>query len=148
MPVDDQLGLRQQIIFTILDKDFLGQKGIDIATIEIPEKYKDKILDKAFITYWQGEKVMMHSSLQLSKGRSFSELRDKKDPFNKSGSKVIEFSLNNNSDWVPKITMLYGNMCYSRHQLNIDNLSDFKRIANDEFEWHSENQNNIFIQGR
>lgn len=147
IPEDEQFDLRQKVIFTVIDKDFLDKKGTDIVTIEIPDKYKDKFLHKAFITYWEDDKVMTHSNLRLSKGYSFPELSDEKER-DKSGSKIIEFSLNQNSTWLPKITLVYGDKCYSRYQLNVDHLFDFNKLIDDKYEWSREKQNRIFTQGR
>jgi hypothetical protein len=143
IPDDEQVGLRQKVILKVNDKDFLNNSGMDLITIEIPEKFKDKLLDKAFVTYWDGDKVVLHTSLELREGYSYIDLADK----NGSGSKVMEFSINGNLSYIPKLTLLFGDMCYSRLQLNIDNLSDFAKQTNEE-EWFENSQNYIFKQGR
>jgi hypothetical protein len=143
IPDDEQVSLREKIIFTVRDKDFLNNSGLDEVDIELPGRYKDKLLDKAFLTYWDGDKVVLHSSLGLDDGYSYTERTNN----TVVKSKVLTFSINRNLSYIPKLTLIFGNMCYNRFQLNIDDFGDFIKLDND-YEWRTERQNYIFVQGR
>lgn len=144
----EQIELRSRVIVKIEDYQFQGQRGLNIVSIEIPEVYRDKLLEKAYVTYWKSDEIISHSSLVLTKGYSYTELRPKNIRTELTGSKKLSVSTNTLLGVTPKITLVFGANCYNRFQLNIDNLEDFKLIREVESERHNKKQNTIFMQGR
>ncbi|MCT8127411.1 hypothetical protein H1D31_15485 [Alishewanella sp. BS5-314] len=135
IPDGEQLELRKKSTLKLIDKDFVGQNGLDIFRFYVPSSYKDISIYRAYYSVWNGDELVFHSSLGIA------------DEFEPS-ERYLEFGINRFATGVPVITVVYGNMCYNMHRLVIDNFQDFTVIHNAEEESYFENQHWYFSRER
>lgn len=131
IPDGEQLELRKKSKLKLIDKDFVGQNGLDIFRIFVPSSYKDISIYRAYYSVLNGDELVFHTSLGIAGEFEPSEI-------------YLEFGVNRFGTGVPVITVVYGNMCYNMHRLVIDNLQDFTVIHDAEEESYFESHHWYF----
>ncbi|QFU24578.1 hypothetical protein FM038_022185 [Shewanella eurypsychrophilus] len=115
-----------------VNKEFHQRDGTDFFEIEIPELYKDIILDSVNVTYWDSNQIpVVHASLFMGEGFNFkNEVIEEDLPsiplkgWDRTGSKVVILSVNDRSQLTPSVTLNFGNMCYNHFEMSINNMPE------------------------
>jgi len=146
IPEKEQDSIKNKFIVSLIDGSFAEKYELSIVEVEVPEFYKEYLLSEAYVTYWMNGKPVFHADLAMREGYSYgSEVKDKKSM--RTGSKVFNVSINNESYTEMKITLVFGEMCYSRYQLNLNDLENYK-ITKDKTVDGQAYQNLMFLKGR
>ena len=136
IPEHEKINITSKLKFDVIDTNFLGNQNLNVVRMFIPSTYNKIQINTAHMTIWKNKSVVSHSSLGINR-LSYDE-----------SVKYIEFTLNKHDSNTPKITIVYGDMCYNMHQINIDDLSLYELSHDKDSQIHWESSHQKFLTGR